>query len=142
MEQVIQHERNTTITTITFQHNAPVPPQSICALRESVGWDRSDDDDPAALKGYWGTVSGFVNTGKLIAWCAILSDGVRHAVLLDVLVHPAWQRQGIGHALVTEAITHIREQGITIIHVDFLPEHREFYERCGFQTGLGGIIEA
>jgi hypothetical protein len=28
-----------------------------------------------------------------------------------------------------------------IIHVDFIAEHQTFYERCGFQTGLGGIIE-
>jgi hypothetical protein len=31
---------------------------------------------------------------------------------------------------------------ITTIHVDFLSVHRMFYERCGFQTGPGGIIEA
>lgn len=131
-----------TITTITFQHNAAVSPASICDLREAVGWGRLDDDYPAAPQGYWGTVSGFDDTGKLVAWCAILSDGVRHAVLIDVIVHPAWQRQGIGLALVAEAITRIKAQGITIIHVDFLPEHQAFYERCGFQTGLGGIIEA
>lgn len=106
-------------------------------MREAVGWERHDEDYPAA--DYWGTVSGFDPTGKLIAWCAILSDGVRHAVLLDVIVHPEWQRQGVGKALVAEAVEHIRTHGISIIHVDFLPEHRAFYERCGFETGLGGI---
>lgn len=131
-----------TITTITFQHNAAVTPTSICDLREAVGWDRLDDDYPAALQGYWGTVSGFDNTGKLVAWCAILSDGMRHAVLIDVIVHPTWQRQGIGLALVTEAIKYIKAHGISIIHVDFVPDHQSFYERCGFSTGLGGIIGA
>jgi len=111
-------------------------------LREAVGWGRLDEDYPDTLQGYWGTVSGFDDTGRLVAWCAILSDGVRHAVLIDVVVHPAWQRQGIGLALVTEAITRIQAEGITIIHVDFVPEHQSFYERCGFQTGLGGIIGA
>ncbi|HEV2472992.1 MAG TPA: GNAT family N-acetyltransferase, partial [Chthonomonadales bacterium] len=112
---------------ITFKRNAASPPQSICDLRESVGWDRSEEDYPAAFSGYWGTVSGFDSTGKLVAWCAILSDGVRHAVLIDVIVRQAWQRQGIGLALVKEAIAFIQEQGITIIHVDFLPEHQAFY---------------
>ena len=128
-------EGSITINTIPFQHNVPVSPGSICDLREAVGWDRSDEDYPAALNGYWGTVSGFDDTGKLVAWCAILSDGVRHAVLIDVIVHPEWQRRGIGLALVTEAITRIKARGITIIHVDFLPELQAFYERCGFQTG-------
>lgn len=108
-------------------------------MREAVGWERHDEDYPAALQGYWGTVSGFDPTDKLVARCAILSDGVRHAVLLDVIVHPEWQRQGIGQTLVAEAVEHIRTHGISIIHVDFLPEHRAFYERCGFETGLGGI---
>jgi ribosomal protein S18 acetylase RimI-like enzyme len=94
------------------------------------------------LQGYWGTVSGFDDAGKLVAWCAILSDGVRHAVLIDVIVHPIWQRRGIGLALVAEAIKRIQAHSITIIHVDFVPEHQAFYERCGFQTGLGGIIGA
>jgi predicted N-acetyltransferase YhbS len=94
------------------------------------------------LNGYWGTVSGFDPAGELVAWCAILSDGVRHAVLIDVIVHPAWQRQGVGLALVKEAIAFIQEHGITIIHVDFVPEHQTFYERCGFQTSLAGIIDS
>ena len=87
-------------------------------------------------------MSRFDDTGKLVAWCAVLSDGVRHAVLLDVIVHPAWQRRGIGLALVTEAIKRIQASGITIIHVDFVPEHQAFYARCGFSTVLGGIIGA
>jgi predicted N-acetyltransferase YhbS len=62
-------------------------------------------------------------------------------MLIDVIVHPAWQRQGVGMALVKEAIAFIQEHGITIIHVDFVPEHQTFYERCGFQASLAGIIE-
>lgn len=133
---------STSIISITFQYNAAVEPTSICDLREAVEWDRADSDYPAALRGYWGTVSGFDDSDTLVAWCAILSDGVRHAVLIDVIVHPAWQRQGIGLALVSEAIGRIRARGISIIHVDFVPEHQAFYERCGFQTGLGGISGA
>ena len=110
-------------------------------LREAVGWDRQDEDYPSALQGYWATVGGFDATNKLIAWCAILSDGVRHAVLLDVIVHPSQQRQGVGKVLVAKAIEHIKAHNITIIHVDFEPETRTFYEQCGFHTGLGGIYE-
>jgi GNAT superfamily N-acetyltransferase len=129
------------LKTIRFITNAPVTPQVITNLREAVGWERHDEDYPAALEGYGAPISGFDASGAFIAWCAILSDGVRHAVLIDVIVHPDWQRQGIGQALVAAAVSHIRAQGISIIHVDFEPEHRSFYERCGFRTGLGGIYE-
>jgi GNAT superfamily N-acetyltransferase len=167
------------ISTITFIRNANVAPHAIADLREAVGWERHDEDYPAAFMGYWATVSGFDTTstnidGEMpsmpgersdatsvaarfiapkgwggatspavsatpVAWCAILSDGVRHAVLIDVIVHPGWQRRGVGQALVAEAVEHIRAHGISIIHVDYLPEHATFYEKCGFQTGLGGI---
>ncbi len=127
------------ISTITFIRNANVAPHAIADLREAVGWERHDEDYPAAFLGYWATVSGFDATATLVAWCAILSDGIRHAVLIDVIVHPRWQRRGVGKALVAEAVEHIRAHSISIIHVDYLPEHATFYEKCGFQTGLGGI---
>jgi GNAT superfamily N-acetyltransferase len=126
---------------ITFKLNPTVEAHAISDLRASVGWDRQDEDFPAALRGYWATVSGFDSMGTLVAWCAVLSDGVRHAVLLDVIVHPAYQRQGVGRKLVATAIEHIQTQAISIIHVDFLPEYTSFYEKCGFSIGLGGIIE-
>jgi GNAT superfamily N-acetyltransferase len=121
--------------------NPVVAAPALVELRRAVGWGGLEDDYPAALAGYWATVGGLDAAGELVAWCAILSDGVRHAVLLDVIVHPRCQGRGVGRALVARAIEHIVAHGITIIHVDFLPELTSFYERCGFQVGLGGIYE-
>jgi GNAT superfamily N-acetyltransferase len=129
------------MSTITFIPNASITPRAISDLREAVGWERRNEDYPTALKGYWATVSGFDTTGALVAWCAILSDGVRHAFLIDVIVHPRWQRQGVGKELGAVAVKHIREHSISNIQIDFEPEHSTFYERCGFRTGLGGIYE-
>jgi N-acetylglutamate synthase-like GNAT family acetyltransferase len=125
---------------ITYIVNPEVVARDLCDLREAVGWDRSDEDYPAAFTGYWASIGCFNADGKLIGWCAVVSDDVRHAVLLDVIVHPSWQRQRIGRTIVQKAIEHARSQGISIIHVDFLPEKARFYERCGFKVGLGGII--
>lgn len=129
------------MTGISFVLSPDVSAQAICDLRESVGWGRLNEDYPAALQGYWATVGGFTVARELAAWCAILSDGVRHAVLLDVIVHPSYQRKGVGKALVTTAMEHIKAHGITIIHVDFEPETTVFYEACGFRVGLGGVYE-
>jgi GNAT superfamily N-acetyltransferase len=126
---------------ITFAINPPVDAQAIVALRHAVGWHGLEGDYPAALAGYWATVGGFDPAGELVAWCAMLSDGLRHAVLLDVIVHPDWQHRGVGRALIARAVAHIRSYDITIIHVDFLPAVAAFYERCGFRVGLGGIYE-
>ena len=132
------------VETMMHSHNKIQPGttmEEIVALREAVGWDGLAADYPAAQAGYWATIGGFDAAGELVAWCAILSDGVRHAVLLDVIVHPSWQGRGIGRALVERATAHIRLHGITIIHVDFLPAVAPFYQRCGFRVGLGGIYE-
>ena len=129
------------MTNISFTLNPAISLKALCDLREAVGWNRAEEDYPAALQGYWATVGGFDTANKLVAWCAILSDGVRHAVLLDVIVHPAYQRKGVGKALVATAVEHIKAHSITIIHVDFEPQTTAFYEACGFQVGLGGIYE-
>jgi GNAT superfamily N-acetyltransferase len=125
--------------SVTFAVKPDVTAAAICDLRAAVGWDRLDDDYPAALSGYWATLGGFDSAGALVAWCAILSDGVRHAVLLDVIVRPDRQGQGVGRELVARAVDHCLARGISIIHVDFVPEREAFYERCGFRIGLGGI---
>lgn len=125
-----------------FDINPPVAAEQIIALRAAVGWSGLEADYPAALQGYWAYVGGFDEAGNLVAWCAVISDSARHAVLLDVIVHPAWQRRGVGQELVARAVSYIRARGITVIHVDFLPEHAAFYERCGFRIGLGGLYEA
>ncbi len=129
------------MSDISFTLNPTISSQAIRDLRNAVGWDRLDKDYPAALQGYWATVGGFDATNKLVAWCAILSDGVRHAVLLDVIVHPSHQRKGVGKTLVAAAVEHIKAHGITIIHVDFEPETTIFYKACGFRVGLGGIYK-
>ncbi len=129
------------MSNVSFSTNPNIAPSAICDLREAVGWARQEEDYPAALQGYWATVGGFDAANTLVAWCAIVSDGVRNAVLLDVIVHPLHQGKGVGRTLVAKAIEHIKAHHITIIHVDFLPERTAFYQRCGFRVGLGGIYE-
>jgi GNAT superfamily N-acetyltransferase len=125
---------------IDIRINPAVEDQEVCALRNAVGWGGFERDYPAAFTGYWGTVGAFDEDNYLIGWCAILSDGVRHAVLIDVIVHPAWQRRGIGKRIVRQAIDHCHTHGISIIHVDFTPEYSTFYKACGFKIGLAGIL--
>ena len=125
--------------TISFIIKPSVNASAIANLRAAVGWNRADEDYPRALQGYWAYVGGFTPDGTLVAWCAVVSDGVRHAILLDVIVHPDYQRQGVGLRLVRSAIEHCLTHGIDIIHVDFEPHNTVFYEKCGFRTGQGGI---
>jgi GNAT superfamily N-acetyltransferase len=124
---------------MSFTLNPVVTRHAVSELRAAVGWEPFESEEQHRWDGYWATLGGFDEQGRLMAWCALLSDGHQHGILLDVMVHPQRQKQGIGRALVAEAIGYFRAQGIGLIHVDFLPEQALFYERCGFRIGLGGI---
>ena len=91
-------------------------------LARSLGWVTARRD---------GVVVGFVN----VAW-----DGRSHAFLLDTVVDPSVQRRGVGRTLVKHAADLAREHGVEWLHVDFEPELRRFYERCGFRPTDAGLL--
>ena len=92
--------------------------------RHSLGWVCAYDGEHLV---------GFVN----VAW-----DGGVHAFILDTLVAKSHQRQGIGTRLVELAAAGARDTGCEWLHVDFDPEHRQFYlEACGFSAAEAGLIQ-
>jgi GNAT superfamily N-acetyltransferase len=127
---------------ITFRIGDAPPPDLLGALRESVGWAAARSDYPAAYDRYSTTVAGYTGDGELVAWAALVSDDIRHAFFVDVIVHPAYQRQGTGRCLVAHAVARERSRGISILHADFAPEHAPFYQACGFSIGGGAFLKA
>lgn len=71
-----------------------------------------------------------------VAW-----DGGVHAFDLDTMVAPAFQRQGIGKALIEEAVAHTKRTDCEWLHVDFDPHLGPFYfDACGFKPTSAGLI--
>lgn len=92
--------------------------------RHSLGWVTARDAD--------GSLVGFVN----VVW-----DGLVHAWIQDVSVHPSKHRQGIGQRVVAEAVARSRAAGCEWLHVDFDDELRDFYfGACGFRPTNAGLI--
>ncbi len=69
-----------------------------------------------------------------IAGFAVLVDKGNSAELDGLFVEPARWRQGIGGALVSEAVHLARNRGLSLITVVAEPTAREFYETCGFSV--------
>ncbi|MGW2377511.1 MULTISPECIES: GNAT family N-acetyltransferase [Kitasatospora] len=93
--------------------------------RHSLGW-------VTARRAADGALVGFVN----LAW-----DGGAHAFVLDTVVSPAAQRQGIATRLVAEAADGARAAGCAWLHVDFEPHLRAFYlEACGLRPTDAGLL--
>jgi GNAT superfamily N-acetyltransferase len=92
--------------------------------RHSLGWVCAYDGDE---------LIGFVN----VAW-----DGAFHAFILDTLVAKSHRRRGVGSRLVAVATDETRKAGCEWLHVDWDPEHREFYlKACGFTEAEAGLIQ-
>lgn len=128
------------VDPIKIRVNARPTELELSDLCESVGWKRFGEDF-VALQGYALTTSAWTSDGMLIAWTSVVSDNVRHAFLLDVMVHPAFQKKGIGRAVVLRAIEEMRQRGVTAFHVDCATENAPFYEKCGFKMCAGGWMD-
>lgn len=115
-------------------------PAILGALRASVGWEPRVEDWPRAFDAY-ACSAGAYDGERLVGWVSLLSDGVHHAFLADVLVHPEYHRRGIGRDLVRRAIDILSALGVSLFHVDFAEENAAFYRACGFRIGGGGYID-
>jgi ribosomal protein S18 acetylase RimI-like enzyme len=127
--------------SVTFRVNAQPTESQLSDLCETVGWSRFGADY-AALDHYALTASAWANESRLVGWVSVVSDNVRHAFLLDVMVHPEFQRRGIGRAMVVLAMNEMRARGVTAFHVDCANDRAGFYEKCGFNMCSGGWLDS
>jgi ribosomal protein S18 acetylase RimI-like enzyme len=77
---------------------------------------------------------------RLVGFVNVATDGDEHAFLLDPTVHPAFQRRGIGLALVRRAIAEARCRGPRWLHVDYEAELEPFYRAAGFEATRAGLV--
>lgn len=79
---------------------------------------------------------------ELVGFANVIWDGGLHAVLLDTMVLPGEQRQGIGTELVRIVTAESRQAGCEWLHVDFERDLSAFYlESCGFGPNEAGLLD-
>ena len=118
-----------------------VTPEEIEDLREAVGWDRCEGTYAQILARHYTYYIVRSDDGRLIGYMSVLSDGISDAFLLDLMIHPAFQRKQIGRQLVRRGIKDVRDAGIRCVQVTFTEDLRDFYAQCGFSLFGGGIID-
>ncbi len=99
-----------------------VLPWAARLLRYSVSWVGAFEDD------------------RLVGFVHACGDGGAHAFVLDTVVDPAYQRRGIGRALLEALRTEVLAAGCEWLHVDFEAHLRTFYEACGFRPTQAGLL--
>ncbi len=78
-------------------------------------------------------VGAYVESGKQIGFLRVISDKVRFAYLLDVVVHEDYRRQGIGQRMVKFALSHSELKDVYQWVLITLDAHG-VYEKCGFES--------
>jgi len=101
-------------------------------IRQLVGWNQTEADwhrllalapDGCFVAEATGGAVGTVTTtsyGPHLEWIGML------------LVHPDYRRQGMGSALLQQAIQHLQGTGVGCIGLDATPAGRPLYARAGF----------
>ncbi len=104
-------------------------------LRERSGWDHDEKEWESCIKQNLINVSARNDDGEVVG-VGFLCGNQRHAELVDMVVHPAFRKQGIGRKIskiiIDYAVKHkIKYFGLTY-DKDF-PWLKEFYESEGFR---------
>ena len=126
---------------LEYQTNPSASPESIAALRRSVGWGGMEAElrNPA-LRDYL-TIACY-DGDELVGFLDVVSNGVTDAYIQDVMVRPDYQGGGIGTELMNRAMERLKNDRIYMISVIYGEESlRPFYERFGFCTMLCGQME-
>ena len=79
---------------------------------------------------------------ELVGFLNVISDGLVHAWIQDVIVARSARHMGIGRSLVETAIATVSSSDLEWLHVDFDDDLSAFYiDACGFEPSRAGLIE-
>ena len=105
----------------------------VIALYGAVGWGDADDYDTgkveAALANTMCVIQAVDGSGMLIGFARLFGDGVGHTSLAEIVVHPGWQRRGVGRAMLSRACELCAG---TAIFLETFRGQERFFESCGF----------
>ncbi|MGB8644858.1 MAG: GNAT family N-acetyltransferase [Anaerolineae bacterium] len=104
-------------------------------LYTTTGWNREYQITPDQLYGALLESRYMVSAyddDRLVGFGRVISDGVLHALIVDLIVLPEYQRQGIGASLLSKLVSHCRGQGVRDIQLYSAKGQAGFYEKQGF----------
>ena len=104
-------------------------------LFETTGWneeykaDRKDIEK--VLDNSWYIVSAY-SEGKMVGTGRMISDGMLHAMIFDMIVEPEYQGKGIGAAILKILVDKCNEDGIRDVQLFCAKGKVRFYTKNGF----------
>lgn len=104
-------------------------------LFESTGWNEeyqlSKNQLYKSIENSWYMVSAY-DDKHLVGFGRIICDGILHALIVDMMVLPTYQRQGIGKIILDRLVGHCKLNDIRDIQLFCGKGRAGFYEKYGF----------
>jgi ribosomal protein S18 acetylase RimI-like enzyme len=117
-----------------------LPLQDLCA---SVGWAKREAVMiDKSLQNSIIVVTAWEHE-RLVGFARATGDGVFNATIWDVVVHPNYQRQGIGQLILRTLLKELDEAKVQLITLLAEPGQEHFYRKFGFITdavNLRGMV--
>ena len=109
--------------------------ESYFDLFETTGWNKeyrlSKEELNSTLINSYYCVSVY-DADKLIGFGRILSDGILHAMIYEMIVDPDHQGKGLGRTIMNELLSKCFEDNIRDIQLFCAKGKKQFYEKLGF----------
>lgn len=109
-------------------------------LFETTGWNEkyelNKNELYSALKNSWYCISVYEND-SFIGFGRIICDGVVHALILDVIIHPQKQGIGIGKEVMNRLVSKCKKHKIRDIQLFSATNKANFYHKLGFKNRNG-----
>jgi GNAT superfamily N-acetyltransferase len=112
--------------------------EKVASLFQAVGWGTRD---PSVIRDAFAhsTIKAFAFDGaELVGFGRTIDDGKFYATVVDVVVSPAWQRKGVGRAIVEDLQS--RLTGFLVVTLTASPDVQEFYRRLGWRNQTTAMI--
>ena len=130
---------------MSIQYNAvkkDLPPEQLHRLFRAVGWSDGSETEDMKSKfslpfiGSTLVVSAWEGE-RLVGAVRVLSDGIFHSVIYDLLVDPAYQGNGIGRELVRRCLDRYPDAEWSLQTTE---DVAGFYEKLGLQRAKGVFL--
>nr|QCI08543.1 hypothetical protein [Spermothamnion repens] len=128
---------------IYFSTNNDIDLYELEQLCDSVGWVRRPlKKVKIALDNSFMIAYIFYhenNKKKVIGFARATSDNAFNATIWDVVIHPNFQKKGLGKALMNQIVYNLRSYDISTITLFADPQVVKFYRNLGFITDPDGV---
>ena len=121
---------------MTIREYAAYDEGEILPLYESVGWTAYTDRPDVLRKGFENSLLCLAayESDRMIGLVRAVGDGQTVVLIQDILVHPAYQRQGVGTRLMDAMLKRFSNVRQVQLLTDDTPKTVSFYESLGFKS--------